>query len=176
MKKPLLIITAILALQLSGNATAREFGPEWKKVTFSNSNYVEYQRKVEISATHAGIGNSTNYPLDLEHHSLNIFELDDNLGVNIHIRDYGEFSLAKDLQGKPESYTVALGPVRYFDLNGDGYIDARYDGHKEVSEIFFQGQYLAVQTTRTGVKSPTRTSLDGNTQYIFSHGKWVVSH
>jgi hypothetical protein len=175
MNKLLLIATTTLTVLVSGNSMAREFGPEWKKVTFANSNYVEYQRKLEISATHAGIGNATHYPIKLEHHSLNVFELDDNLGVNIHIRNYGEFSLAKDLKGKPESYTVALGPVRYFDLNGDGYIDARYDGHKEVNEIFYNGQYLAVQTTKTGVDSPTRTSLDGKTQYIFSSGKWVAN-
>lgn len=176
MKKMLLIILCASTACVCGNALAREYGPEWKKVTFANSNYVEYQRKLEISATHAGIGNATNYPIELENHSLNVFELDDNLGVNIHIRQYGEFSMAKDLQGNPESFTVALGPVRYFDLNGDGYIDARYDGNKELSEIFFEGKYLGVKTSREGVKSSTRVSLDGKTEYIFSAGQWRVNH
>jgi len=175
MKKSLLLFVSISTAGLYGTVMARDYGPEWKKITFPNSNYVEYQRKMEISATHAGIGNATNYPIELENHSLNIFELDDNLGVNIHIRQYGEFSMAKDLQGKPESFTVALGPVRYFDLNGDGYIDARYDGNKEISEIFFEGRYLAVKTTREGVKSSTRISVDGKTEYVFTGGKWVVN-
>jgi hypothetical protein len=176
MKKIFTIIPILLTTLVFSDAMARDYGPEWNKVTFPNSNYVEYQRNVQISATHAGIGNVTNYPVDLEHHSLNIFELDDNLGVNIHIRQYGEFSMAKDLQGNPESFTVALGAVRYFDLNGDGYIDARYDGHKELSEIFIEGKYLPVKSSKEGVKSSTRTSLDGKTVYVFSGGKWLTGH
>jgi hypothetical protein len=185
MKNVLLFAAAIIVTQFIGTlvpdiqwispAQAREYGPEWNKVTFPNSNYVEYQRQLDVTATHAGIGNVTNYAIPLENHNLNIFELDDNLGVNIHIRQYGEFSLAKDLQGKPESFTIGLGAIRYFDLNGDGYIDARYDGIKEVSEIFFQGQYLPVQGSKDGFKTRIRTSGDGKTEYVFSGGQWVAN-
>ena len=183
MKNILLLVTVLISAHTIGawfldtpwisQALAREYGPEWNKVTFPNSNYVEYQRKLEITATHAGIGNVTNYPIPLENHSLSIFELDDNLGVNIHIRQYGEFSLAKDLQGNPESFTIALGAIRYFDLNGDGYIDARYDGTQELSEIFYKGQYLPVQSSKDGFKTRTRMSEDGKTQYVFSGGQWI---
>jgi len=180
MKNFLLFATAIIAIQLIhtqwfSQANAREYGPEWNKITFPNSNYVEYQRKLEITATHAGIGNVTNYAIPLENHSLNIFELDDNLGVNIHIRQYGEFSIAKDMQGKPESFTIGLGSIRYFDLNGDGYIDARYDGIKEISEIFIEGKYLPVQSSKDGFKTRTRRSADGKTEYVFSGGQWVAN-
>ncbi len=165
------LVTAVWATQVG----ARDYGPEWNKLTFPNSNYVEYQRKLEVTATHAGIGNVTNYPIALENHSLNVFELDDNLGLNIHIRQFGEFSLAKDLQGNPESFTVALGAIRYFDLNGDGYIDARYDGTKEISEIFLDGRYVPVQSSKDGFKTRTRMSADGKIEYVFSEGRWVAN-
>lgn len=176
MKKLLFFSTVFFIFQSINICLARDFGPEWKKITFENSNYVEYQRHVEINATHAGIGNVTNYPLQLESHNLSIFELDENLGLNIHIRQFGEFSLAKDLQGNPESFTIALGSIRYFDLNGDGYIDARYDGNKESSEIFYQDKILAVKSSKDGLKARQRVSLDGNTQYVFSEGKWVITN
>ena len=175
MKKALLLLTLVVIFPWTSQAMARDYGPEWNKVTFPNSNYVEYQRKLDVTATHAGIGNVTNYSIALENHSLNIFELDDNLGVNIHIRQYGEFSLAKDLQGKPESFTVGLGAIRYFDLNADGYIDARYDGTKELSEIFFQGRYLPVESSKDGFKTRTRRSADGKIEYVFSEGQWVAN-
>lgn len=171
----LILLTTIITSQWLTDAVAREYGPEWNKVTFPNSNYVEYQRKFEVMATHAGIGNVTNYPVSLENHNLNIFELDDNLGLNIHIRQYGEFSLAKDLQGKPESFTIGLGAIRYFDLNGDGYIDARYDGKKEISEIFLDGRYVMVKSSKDGFKTRTRLSADGKIQYVFSGGQWVAN-
>jgi hypothetical protein len=175
MKKVLLPVTFIIATQWGTQSMAREYGPEWNKVTFPNSNYVEYQRKLDVTATHAGIGNVTNYTIPLENHSLNVFELDDNLGINIHIRQYGEFSLAKDLQGKPESFTIGLGAIRYFDLNGDGYIDARYDGTKEISEIFLNGQYVPVKSSKDGFKTRTRMSADGKIQYVFSGGQWLAN-
>lgn len=170
----LFIITVVLTTHWATQSIAKEFGPEWNKVTFPNSNYIEYQRKLEITATHAGIGNVTNYPVSLENHNLNIFELDDNLGLNIHIRQFGEFSLAKDLQGKPESFTIGLGAIRYFDLNGDGYIDARYDGIKDISEIFIQGGYMPVKSSKDGFKTGIRMSVDGKTEYVFSAGQWIA--
>jgi hypothetical protein len=175
MKLMFILLTTIIASQWFTAAAARDYGPEWNKVTFPNSNYVEYQRKLDVTATHAGIGNVTNYPVSLENHSLNIFELDDNLGLNIHIRQYGEFSLAKDLQGKPESFTIGLGAIRYFDLDGDGYIDARYDGKKEISEIFLDGRYVPVKSSKDGFKTRTRLSTDGKIQYVFSGGQWVAN-
>lgn len=174
MKKVFTLLIAITALNPITHAIARDYGPDWNKLTFPNSNYVEYQRKMEVTATHAGIGNVTNYPISLEHHSLNIFELDDNLGVNIHIRQYGEYSMAKDLQGNPESFTIALGAIRYFDLNGDGYIDARYDGKKELSEIFFEGKYLPVASSKDGFKTRIKMSEDGKTRYVFNGGQWLA--
>jgi len=170
-----IIATNLISAQWFSQALARDYGPEWNKLTFPNSNYVEYQRNLEITATHAGIGNVTNYTIPLENHSLNIFELDDNLGVNIHIRQYGEFSLAKDMQGKPESFTIGLGSIRYFDLNGDGYIDARYDGIKEISEIFYQEKYVPVESSKDGFKTRKRMSVDGKTKYVFSNGQWVAN-
>jgi hypothetical protein len=170
-------LTALTTVILFFSQTllARDFGPEWNKITFANSNYVEYQRKMEVTGSHAGIGNVTDYPIQLENHNLTIVEKDDNLGLNIHIRQYGEYSLAKDLNGKPESFTIGLGAIRYFDLNGDGYIDARYDGVKELSEIFYQGQYVSVQTSKNGFRNRQKTSLDNKIEYVFSGGQWVAN-
>ena len=162
----------IFTCTLTTNGIARDFGPEWTKKTFENSNYVEYQRTLEITATHSGMGNVTNYPIALENHNLAVFEVDDNLGLNIHVRGLAELSIGKDMQGQPESFTVAIGAVRYFDLNGDGYIDARYDAKNEESEIFFEGHYVAVNRTKDGFKLRKKTSVDGKTQYVFSDSQW----
>lgn len=168
----LAFIIGISCVTLWTNVNSREFGDDWSKLTFPNSNYVEYQKKIEITATHAGIGNTTNYPLQLENANLLIFERDDNLGMGIHIREFGEFSVNSTPDGSAASYTIGLGPIRYFDLNGDGYIDARYDGLKEVSEIMFENRYVSVKTNKKGNQSLTRESLDGKNKFYFEKGQW----
>lgn len=165
-------IVFTFACTLTTNSVARDFGPEWTKKTFENSNYVEYQRTLEITATHSGMGNVTNYPIALENNNLAVFEVDDNLGLNIHVRGLAELSIGKDMQGQAESFTIGIGAVRYFDLNGDGYLDARYDGNTEASEIFYEGQYVAVKRTKDGFKLRKKSSADGKTNYVFAEGKW----
>ena len=170
MYKQLIIALVILC---SSTTLAREFGPDWEKKTFPNSNYVEYQRKLNIVATHAGFGNVTNYPVKLENEEILIYELDDNLGFGINVRGFGEFSVKKDGKNKAAMYTVAIENLRYFDLNGDGYFDSRYDANKQQSEILLNKVYTPVQASKGMGSLLEKTSLDGKTHYVFNGATWA---
>ena len=165
-------IVCILLISASTAAWCREFDSSWEQKTFPNSNYVEYQKKLNIVATHAGYGNTTNYPLRLEHNEILIYEVDDNLGFGINIREFGEFSVKKDGNGKAAMYTIAIRNLRYFDLNGDGYFDSRYDANKQQSEIMFEKKFIPVATGKGLVNLLEKQSPDGKTKYIFVENQW----
>lgn len=169
-------LVCIVLLIISSPVLSREFDKSWEKKSFPNSQYVEYQRKINITATHAGFSNTTNYPLRLENNEILIYEIDDDLGFGINIREFGEFSVKKDGNGKAAMYTVAIKNLRYFDLNGDGYFDSRYDANKQQAEILFEDKYIPVLTAKGTVSLLEKQSLDGNTKYLFSDKQWKKIH
>ncbi|MDH5327407.1 MAG: hypothetical protein OEZ68_00905 [Gammaproteobacteria bacterium] len=167
------LVASVIIVLFAIPAMAKDFSKEWKKITFPNSKYVEYQRQLSVTATHPENSTTSNYPLRLEHNEVLVYEMDDNMGFGVNIRGFGEFTVKKDGNGKAATYTIAIENLRYFDLNGDGYFDSRYDANKQQSEILFNGVYTPVRTGKGTASMTEKVSLDGNTRYLFSETQWV---
>src|SRR5438132_1104937 len=118
-------ITCVVVL-LGVFRIAREFGPEWTK------DGLTYRRIVSIPVAHLAAGNVSGYELKMDYDTLHISEVDDNAGFSIERRPCEEFEVRKNRDGSVSEYRIVLGDVRYYDLNGDGFIDSMEDRRPRV--------------------------------------------
>ena len=178
-KRWIILLVAGLCLPLLiAVAGDRTFGPEWKKVTFPNTGTVEYQRSIEVKVTHPPAEGASHYTVPLENGTLNILEEDGNRGLELRVDNkqgyQGGVGFGTDEGGKPSSYWVRFGHMEYYDFNGDGILDARFDEKSQQPFIMFDGRDIPVEHTKDHFKRRKKRSLDQKTTYVFVRGKWSL--
>ncbi|HZS08838.1 MAG TPA: hypothetical protein VFD58_28640 [Blastocatellia bacterium] len=158
---------AVIPAAVCAYALQRQFGPEWVRVGD------EYHRKVEVKAVHSAAGNTSNYTLPLEQGEVFVREVDHNCGFSIGSQTYGSFELKKGEDGRVTEYAVDPGGTKYFDLNGDGIIDAKYDkGRKPM--VFFNGSYVPVEDSLDAFASREKWAAGRGRKFIFVGDRWKV--
>ena len=162
---------------------AYKFGREW---TLNKDGDI-YYKKIEIP-----VGRRSNgaewawYTVEMEKNTVQITEYDANRGVTVRASPRGDLgktfvdaNILLDDKGNPESTTISLGKNSYFDLDGDGVIDALYDkqGRDLVPKVIFEGRFVQVEDFKTGFgaakgQKPTMWGLGRKVQYVFDNGVW----
>ena len=137
-----------------------------------------YGRKVEGEALRYSYGNTTSYSIPLKHHKLQAQEVEGNRLFGFGSEPYGKIEVGLDETGKATSHFVVLGPVAYFDHNGDGIIDAMEERIGGVNRglILLEGRYVEVNAQFKGGLHGAKEvrSTDGKTHYSFEGNRWVV--
>ena len=82
--------------------------------------------------------------------------------------------VTKDEKGRVSEYTVFLGQMVYFDLNGDGVLDAKYDRKANQPMIFINGGYVPVEDNVDGFRSRAKWGVGRKTRYVFEGDAWKV--
>ena len=180
MKKTILLIIISLLVfaaesvhQESHSEPPRALQRGGRQIVVNSSQRV--RRQVVVKRIRFGNGNATNYRLPLEHDELFATEIDGNQGFSVGRFGIGSIDVRKNERGRASSYTVALGKIRYYDLNGDGYIDAMYDRTKSRSKIILDGRFVDVRNSKSGFhRSFPVKSLDGRTVYVFEGNAWKL--
>jgi hypothetical protein len=167
MRKAVVLVLAPAFLAIGADAPQRKLGPEWTRVGD------QYRRKVEVNGVRYAAGNVSSYTLPLENDEVFVSEVDDNRGFKVSHR-YGQLEVKKDGRGRVAAHTAVLGEMLYFDLNGDGVIDAMYDGKAKRALIFFEGRYVQVEDSKAGFDSGPRWAIGRGTQYIFAGDHWIT--
>ena len=103
-----------------------------------------------------------------------VVEREDGQGLWIYHARYGSLDIKLDENGQPVEHSAAFGSMKYWDLNGDGTIDARYDGDKNAAAIWIDDAWVHVRHTKDGFQSRTKLSDDGEREYNFRNGRWAA--
>jgi hypothetical protein len=164
-----LIISALLALLQASEA--REFGPEWTKVANDEERAVHHKR-LEVPVVHFG-GNVANYDVKLESDRLQIVEIDDNQGYWVENLQYGRFEVHKKADRTAAWYCIRFIGVQYYDLNGDGVLDAMVDWRQQHMRAFILVDDRFIEVDEN-VLPETRAAKARNVRYVFEDGKWRI--
>ena len=162
----------------------RKFGPEWTP----NKEGDTYYKKIEIPVgRHANNLPEWNwYTVAMDNNTVQITESDDNLGVSMSASPKGDLSKAfvdadivLDEKGKVRETTIKLSKNIYFDLDGDGVIDAFYDKRDKDGTpiVIFKGRLVPVEDFKSGFRTarnakPTMWGIGRKEQYVFDKGVW----
>ena len=191
MKALALVVTAASLIAIGWSVTMandkppRKFGPEWTKDKSGDF----YTRKHDANVLRRTDVNfkSTDYTLATEHDEVRISERDGNRGISVAVVPGKEIAprhmsveARKDEDGKVDQFKVDLNDVKYFDLDGDGMIDAFYDnrGDKGRPMIIVDGRFVQVEDSRgfggtpKGQK-PEKWGIGRKVKYIFEGSAWV---
>ena len=189
MKTTLLAAAFVIAIgwtisSASDKPQARTFGPEWTKDKSGDF----YTRKHDAEVLRRADANfkSTRYTLATEFDMVRVSERDENRGIGVEVVQsdeeapkYMSVEARKDKNGKVDQFKVDLKDVKYFDLDGDGMIDAFYDnrGDKGRPMIIFEGRFVQVENSRgfggtpKGQK-PREWGRGRKAEYVFAKGVW----
>ena len=169
-----LVAVICWSILVAADKPPRKFGPEWTK----NQDGTMHSRKLEIEVkrqTNHGNAN-TFYNLPTENYSVRVDEHDDKLGLGAHFALKGDNSTEfmsidarTDQKGKVEEFNVVLKSVLYFDLDGDGMVDALCDnrGKHSIPMVIFEGQFIQVEPFTTGFATRKMWGLGRKVQYVF---------
>ncbi len=179
--------TAILSwsLTMAIDEPPRKFGPEWTKDKSGDF----YTRKQEAEVVRRTDPNfkSTSYFLATEFDKVRVSEHDGNRAIEVAVVPgkeiaprYMSVEARKDENGDVNQFKVDLKEVKYFDLDGDGMIDAIYDnrGDKGRPMILFEGSFVQVKDSRLGFggtpkgQKPEKLGIGRKVKYVFDNGVW----
>ena len=179
------------AMMATSDHPQKKLGPEWTK---DKDNELLYRRKMVIEVSRLDNGReSTGYTIPMEHHTVTISEADENRGVSVKVLQrgrnspredslHGELEVRKDVKGKVYKMRVELRDNIYFDLDGDGMIDAFIDKRKGngVAKIVYEGRFVEVEQNKTtfggdppNVK-PEVWGIGHGIKFIFENGAWKI--
>ena len=163
----------------------RKFGPEWTKDK-SGDFYTRKQDTEVLRRTDVDF-KSTGYTLATEYDKVRISERDGNRGISVAVVPGKEIAprhmsmeARKDEDGNVDQFKVDLKDVKYFDLDGDGMIDAIYDNRGENGRpmIIFDGRFVQVEDNKSGFggtpkgETPRKWGRGRKVEYVFSKGVW----
>ena len=86
----------------------------------------------------------------------------------------GSIEAVIDKAGAVTERSVSLGPMKYWDLNGDGGLDARYNTAGHRSDIWLGQTWVQVRNTNDGFSSRTKRATDTKKEYVFRDGRWIL--
>ncbi len=160
----------------------RQLGPEWKK------DGTLMRRKMEIPLARQASGRPewTIYTVEMENNTVQITENDTNGGVGVSsapIKDlsaeYMSVASRMNEEGKVREFTLHLKDNVYFDLDGDGMIDAFYDkrGKDCTPMVIFEGRFVQVEDFKSSFAASkgekvTMWGIGRTVQYVFDKGVW----
>ena len=188
MKRLVACLLSALTLVLGWNAIMatpdppkKKLGPEWTK---DKDDEQLYRRKMEIEVIRRTTLESTGYTIPLVNHTVNIWETDDNRGAEVFMIPrvgnipHGELDVRKDVKGKVSEMTVKLRDIIYYDLDGDGMIDAYFDNRrgKSIAKIVFEGRFVEVEDQKSifGHAPNEKPEVGRTVRYIFEDGTWKI--
>jgi len=99
-------------------------------------------------------------------------EWENSKGLEMSHPTCGGIQTYLDKAGVVTQYVVSLGPLQYWDLNGDGTLDARYRRDINQADIWLGESWVQVRHTKDGFSSHKKRSVDGKSAYVFRDGRW----
>jgi hypothetical protein len=175
------LVMVCAAALVCGDDKKKVFGPEWTK----DGEY--YKRKVEIEASHpVDVANGvTSYHINFDNHKLYAIESDDgnhcHAGIMISQDRSVRVEVSKTEKGDTYIHRSVSNRVVYYDFDLDGIFDAYGDARGKENKLYIlvNGTFVRVRDSKDGFnfapvdKGPApRTSLEGNTRYLYEDGKW----
>jgi hypothetical protein len=121
-------------------------------------------------------GNFTRYEIPLQHVKIVLWETDagNHIGMEVNRPGYERFEIGYDSKGRPVEHTVQMGnDCCYLDLDGDGRIDAMFDGPAHRSLILVRDSWLDVLNTKNGIQKQEKTA--GGRTFALINGVWEES-
>lgn len=171
---------------MAADEPTKKFGPEWTKDASGKS----YKRNQVIVVSHPTDLQRpcTWYTLPSESHRVTIEERDEKGDIKIDVvkgkekSKYMSLEARMDDEGKVRQFTVNFKRTVYFDLDGDGMIDAFYDnrGKNGIPMVIFEGRHIQVedQISLFGHEPEGQTAtawgIGRKVQYRFEGSKWVA--
>ncbi len=120
--------------------------------------------------------NVVNHRVPLKHVAgeVLVVERQDGTGLWMYHAKYGSFEAKTDGEGNPTEHSVAFGKMKYWDLNGDGTIDARFESGSNDAAIWIDESWLKVRDTKDGFSSREKRGEDFQRVYVFQDGRWAA--
>jgi hypothetical protein len=106
----------------------------------------------------------------LEHEEVFAWQRDDNRVIATGSSRYGELEVTKDDSRRVAEYKVRLGEIVYFDLNGDGLLDA-LAGKQQPPMILVQNCFIEVNDSK-GQFPRTKRAVETGIEYVFEGDRW----
>ena len=160
-------------------------GPEWKK----EGTLLTRTMEIPLGRQANGTPGWTWYTVDMENNTAEITERDDKRGVEISSSPRGKLGAKymsvdapMDEEGNIKEFKVVLKEVLYFDLDGDGMIDAMVDnrGNSSVPMVLFENQFVRVEDSKLGFggvpkgETASKWGIGRKVQYRFVGNAWVA--
>jgi YD repeat-containing protein len=168
---------AAIAVVTAGAAVAqRKFGPEWTRVKTPHGEM--YHRTLVSTVSHWPGGNVSSYRLPLESGEVTVNQDDEHRLTSVRLPDGSEFEATVDKNGKPTGRRLIMGDAVYFDLDGNGTIDALYEprgGGDRRPFIVFEGRYVEVEDHKNAFDGRRKWAPGRNVEYVFEGGRWRKS-
>jgi hypothetical protein len=171
----LFICIAFCAVCAGSLGVARDFGPEWTRVSDG------FRKELKVPVHNFGLGGGSGYDVQLESLRVQIVENDDYKGFSLQVGPYGYFEVRRNADGTAASHRILfpiLGApkVQYWDLNGDGVFDLMLDsrGPTDRKSILLDDRFVLVWGSRAGSETRTAYSPDRQIEYVFENEKWRI--
>ena len=125
-------------------------------------------------ATAAALANVENYRVPLQHMKGEVVVMEKKDGTLLEMRSrLGSLEVHTDGAGKATEYSVVLGSMIYWDLDGDGTLEARYNKTASQADIWIGNSWVQVRDSKDGFRSRRKRSSDGTIEYEFKEGCWT---
>lgn len=100
---------------------------------------------------------------------------DDQFSLNVYHEVAGRLYATFNAKNEPQKFFVELNGVEYYDLNGDGMIDFRYDNKRSKSHIWMDERWVEVRHLKGDRFGAIKSSLDLQYDFQFADGAWRKS-
>ena len=171
--RTIILALSAVAIGTAGGALAqRKFGPDWKRVKTPHGEMLH--RTVEATVSHSPGGNVSGYRLPLEKGEVGVHQNDEHTSTSVRLPDGAELNVKFDQAGKPREHRVIMGDAVYFDLDGNGTIDALYEARKTDRRPFIvlDDRYVPVEDNKNAFDGRRKWGIGRNEEYLFEAGKW----
>jgi hypothetical protein len=173
--RTIIVALATITLGTAGGALAqRKFGPEWTRVKTPHGEMLH--RTVEATVSHSPGGNVSGYRLSLEKGEVTVHQNDEHTSTSVRLHDGAELDVKYDPTGKPREHRVILGNAVFFDLDGNGTIDACYQpppgGGECRPSIIFEGRFVEVEDNKNAFDGRRKWGVGRKEEYVFEGGTW----
>jgi hypothetical protein len=130
-----------------------------------------YERPVNAIAIRRSDANATEYQItSLLGNEFGITQSDDGSRLAIEIVGHQKFEAFRE-RGRVVRCAFRFANVAYFDLDGNGCVDAFADQGKRRAGVFHDNKFVDVAWS-TDLETGAALSADGKARYGFQEGRW----
>jgi hypothetical protein len=182
----MLVAVVCWSLGLAADEPTKKFGPEWTKdvggKSYTRKQIVDVSRQTNIKHPY------TSYTLPAESNTMYVQERDEKGDIEIGVvqgkdkSTYMSIEARMNDEGKARTFMVNFKRNLYFDLDGDGMIDAMVDNRdgKRIRMVLCEGQFVQIADSKDGFGGVPKGQITRawgigrKVLYQFEGSKWVA--